>query len=72
MTDYLVVDDATGDFIATDRIVAIVDDTNGSKIVVGPDGTAVRSPLKPRELLRRLTIIKYKRENEQPKQRSTL
>jgi hypothetical protein len=70
MTDYLVVDDATGDFIATERIVAIVDDTNGSKIVVGTDGTSVRSPLKPRELLRRLTIIKYKRENE-PK-RSTL
>jgi hypothetical protein len=75
MTNYIVVDDTTGDFIAIDSIVAIVENENGegSKIVIGADGTSIRSPLKPRELLRRLTIIKYKQETgTKPVLRSTL
>lgn len=64
MSNYIVVDDATGDFISIDRIIAIVDSTDGSKIVVSDSGTSIRSPLKPRELLRRLAIIKFKLENE--------
>jgi hypothetical protein len=64
MTNYIVVDDVTGDFVAIDHIVAIIDDEDGAKILVGPDSVSIHSPLKPRELLRRLTIIKYKRDNE--------
>lgn len=51
------------------QIVAVVDsdeaDTGAHIIVGSTSGPAVvASPLKPRELLRRLTIIKYKRETE--------
>lgn len=63
MTDYLVFNDQTGEFCAADSISAVVDSVDGSTIFLKRELTTVHSPLKPRELLRRLTIMRYKREN---------
>jgi len=62
MTEYLVYNDQTGDFVAVDDIVAVVSHEDGAVVHLQNVGVAVISPLKPRELLKRLTIIRYKRE----------
>lgn len=63
MTDYLVFNDQTGEFAASDEIIAVMDDERGSVILLRNRTGVAFSPLKPRELLRRLTIMRFKREN---------
>jgi hypothetical protein len=63
MTDYLVFNDLTGEFASSDAIIAVKDDDEGSLIFLLNRPDAIVSPLKPRELLRRLTIMRFKREN---------
>ena len=54
--------DLTGEFIAADALQAVTAASDGSWILMEGD-RALSSPLKPRELLRRLTIIRFHREN---------
>jgi|WetSurMetagenome_2_1015567.scaffolds.fasta_scaffold1115186_1 hypothetical protein len=63
MADYLVFDDISGDFIVSDEIQAVVEHHNGSRLLVKGKEEPLFSSLKPRELLRRLTIMRFKREN---------
>jgi len=70
MTDYLVYNDQTGEFVATDSILTVYDSPHGSGIILKDCLEPLFSPLKPRELLRRLTIMRFKRENTD--NRSTL
>jgi len=60
--DYLVFNDTTGEFCAADQVVGVLNSQDGSLIYTGCI-PPFPSPLKPRELLRRLTIIRFKREN---------
>lgn len=62
MTDYLVFNDLTGEFASCEAIIAVIEDDRGTALILR-DQSLLRSPLKPRELLRRLTIMRYKREN---------
>lgn len=64
MTDYLVYNDQTGDFVDIESILAVVHQSGGGSLIIlrGSSGS-IRSDLGPRELLKRLTIIRYKREN---------
>lgn len=65
MADYLVFNDSTGEFCTSDEILAVLDAKDGSEILTKVNGGAcLYSPLKPRELLRRLTIMRFKREND--------
>jgi hypothetical protein len=63
MTDYLVYNDLTGEFAAADAIIAVLEDERGALILLRNRMDVAVSPLKPRELLRRLTIMRFKREN---------
>lgn len=64
MADYLVFNDQTGDFVAEDQIVAVVPSDDYHAAIVVKSGDRFYSPFKPRELLRRLTIMRFKREND--------
>jgi hypothetical protein len=65
MIDFLVFNDQAGDFIVTDEVQAVIENPKqeGSLIFLRGKEEILFSPLKPRELLRRLTIMKFKREN---------
>jgi hypothetical protein len=68
MTDYLVYNDQTGEFCSAELIIAVREVlipsvTEGSMIFITGYTGFLSSPLKPRELLRRLTIMRFKREN---------
>lgn len=67
MTEYLVYDDVSGAFVAVNDLVAVSKDDeveNGSVLYLRTTSLCVYSPLRPREILRRLTIIRYKRDND--------
>lgn len=67
MTDYLVYNDQTGEFVAADEILAVQEAGTGASILLRGSGDVLVSPLRPRELLRRLTIMRFKRENGETK-----
>jgi len=63
MSDYLVYNDLTGEFVSADEVQAVTAGGEGSYIwIKGQEGNVI-SPLKPRELLRRLTIMRFNHEN---------
>jgi hypothetical protein len=64
--DYLVYNDQTGEFVTAEAIIAVIAcaSGNGAWITVRGYPENLFSPLKPRELLRRLTIMRFKRKND--------
>lgn len=60
---YLVYDDKTGEFVSIDDIQSVTEKGSGSLIELKSREKSITSPLKPREILRRLSIIRYKKEH---------
>jgi hypothetical protein len=61
---FMVYDDHEGSFVDIEDIQAVQprEGVGGSVIILKSNGRSLMSPLKPREVLRRISIIRHKRE----------
>ena len=56
---FLVYNDTTGDCVDVNEVNLVEQNGEGSRISLKTSDKSVTSPLKPREILRRITIIRY-------------
>jgi hypothetical protein len=61
---FLIYNDVNGNFVDFNEVQSVEEHEAGSLITLKSGGKTVISPLNPREVARRLDIIRYKRETD--------